>query len=268
MPDWNPARIEILDGPRLFEAAAAHIEQAAQSSVALRGRFAVAFSGGSTPAPLFDALVARAMPWEQTHVFQVDERLAPTGTADRNLTELRRRLLDCVPVSDRNIHPLAVDREPAEAATQLHNDLQRCGGLLDLVHLGLGADGHTASLVPGDPVCTVLDRSVARTLPYQGLRRLTLTAPVLRQATHRLWLITGSGKAAAFKQLMDGADIPATSVRCDGDAVFADVAASAMTPWGAEDQHAERPPLPSATTSRSSTHDRASACSRGRATPP
>lgn len=210
-------RIEIARSATTAAAyAATRIAAAAREDVTSRGRFAVAFSGGSTPAPMFAALADHDLPWERIHVLQVDERVAPDGHPERNLTGLRRQLLDRIPIPSGNVHPMPVTEPDLDAAAATY--AARIAGLcgqpprVDLVHLGLGDDGHTASLVPGDPILEVTDRDVAPTGAYRGHRRLTLTVPALSRARRLLWLVTGAGKADAVRRLVD-ADETAPAAR-------------------------------------------------------
>ncbi len=173
------------------------------------------------------ALTLEDVPWDRVDLLQVDERVAPDGDDDRNLTALRESL----PAPAR-VHPMPVERDDLEAAAKRYAEtLASVAGsppVLDLVHLGLGDDGHTASLVPGDPVLDVRDREVAISGPYQGRRRMTLTYPALDRARQVLWLVTGEGKAAMLARLHAGdAAIPAGRVRAVRAAVFADHAAAA-----------------------------------------
>ena len=198
-------------------AAAAHlIAVAARDAVATRGRFLMAVSGGKTPWAMLRALAAEDVPWSSLHVFQVDERLAADGDPDRNLTHLHASLAGA-PIPADNIHAMPVTAaDPEEAAREYERTLAAwCGhpAVLDLVHLGIGADGHTASLVPGDPAVECRDRGVAICGVYQGRRRMTLTFPVLDRARRILWLATGAGKAPMIARLLAADDtIPAGRV--------------------------------------------------------
>lgn len=201
-------KLEALDEAALPQRAAARVAEAADRAVAERGRFAVAFSGGRTPGGMFAALAELDLPWAQTHVCQVDERAAPDGHPERNATMLRSQLLDHVPLPAAQVHLMPAGDADLEAAARAYaaelSDV--CGDppVLDLVHLGLGADGHTASLVPGDPVVDVADRDVAATGVYQGRRRLTLTFPALNRARRILWLVSGADRAEALAALAAG----------------------------------------------------------------
>ena len=211
--------------------AAAIIADAARAAVTSRGRFIMALSGGRTPWLMLRALAARELPWGRVHVFQVDERLAPTGDPDRNFAHLRASLLDHAPLLPEHVHAMSVEAaELDRAAEQYARTLREVAGLppvLDLIHLGLGPDGHTASLVPGDPVLDVTDVDVAVTGPYQGRRRMTLTIPIINRSRLVLWLVTGGEKAATLVRLRDGdRSIPASRVRQDRSLVLADRAAA------------------------------------------
>lgn len=215
--------VEVLSRDDLGARAAAVVARALRGAVAARGRATLAVSGGSTPGPMFDALAVADVPWSRVHLLQVDERIAPDGHPDRNLVDLRARLLDRVDVPDDHVHPVAAGGGDADAAAADYAAvLARVAGdppVLDVVHLGLGADGHTASLVPGDPAVDVRDVVAAATGEYQGRRRVTMTVPVLRAARLQLWLVGGADKRDAVRLLRSGdGGIPATAVLV-GDAV-------------------------------------------------
>ena len=210
---------------------AAVIAGDARAAVAARGRFIVAVSGGRTPWLMLRALANEQLPWENVHIVQVDERVAPAGDPDRNLTHLRASLLDHAPLAPDHIHAMPVEASDLErAAAQYAATLQDLAGLppvLDLVHLGLGPDGHTASLVPGDPVLDVTDADVAVTQAYQGRRRMTLTFPIINRSRRVLWLVTGHEKAGTLVRLRDSdPSIPASRVRQDRALILADRAAA------------------------------------------
>jgi 6-phosphogluconolactonase len=178
------------------------------------------------------ALAREDLAWDKVYVVQVDERVAPAGTPERNLTGLRDNLLAHVPLPPENVCAMPVDSPDLEAAAREHAlSLREIAGappVLDLVHLGLGSDGHTASLVPGDPVLDVTDADVALTQPYQERRRMTLTFPVLNRARRILWVVTGGEKVGMLRCLRDGeVTIPAGFVRRDHALVLADRAAAA-----------------------------------------
>src|SRR5947208_5208254 len=196
------------DADAAATAGARFIADQAREAIAARGRFVMAVSGGHVPWQMFRILASETMPWKDVHVTQVDERLAPLGDQDRNLTHLRESLLSQVPLPSGQFHAMPVEGHDLEAGAASYATLFRqiAGSppVLDLVHLGLGPDGHTASLVPGDPVLDVTDRDVAVTGVYQGRNRLTLTYPVINRARLVLWLVTGIEKVPAYKRLQAG----------------------------------------------------------------
>jgi 6-phosphogluconolactonase len=202
--------LEVLaDADAVARRAAGFIAAQARAAVAVRGRFVMAVSGGHTPWQMLRLLAGEDVPWEQVHVAQVDERAAPAGDPDRNLTHLRESLLAHAPLPPEHIHAMAVESSDLEAAArQYARVLESIAGTpatLDLAHLGLGPDGHTASLVPRDPVLEVKDRDVAlTTTAYQGRRRMTLTYPMLNRSRHVLWVLTGAEKAAMLPRLLAG----------------------------------------------------------------
>ena len=196
-----------------------------------RYRFVMAVSGGRSPWIMLRALAKEDDPWDRVHIVQVDERVAPAGDPDRNLTHLRESLRDS-PIPPDQIHAMPVESPDLEAAAaQYASTLIKIAGspaTLDLIHLGLGPDGHTASLVPGDPVLHVTDVDVALTGVYQGRRRMTLTYPVIDRARRILWLVTGSEKVGVLARLRKGdPSIPAGSISQDRAVVLADRAAAA-----------------------------------------
>ena len=224
--------IEVFDNANsVARAAAATIAADARAAIAARGRFVLAVSGGHTPWIMLRALAGEDIPWPGVHVCQVDERVAPDGHTDRNLTHLRESLLQHAPLRPEQIHAMPVETADLQAAaTQYALALREIAGsppVLDLVHLGLGPDGHTASLVPGDPVLDVTDADVAPTGVYQGRRRMTLTYPMLNRARRVLWVVTGSEKVEMLRRLRDGdLSIPAGRVRREQALLLADRAAA------------------------------------------
>jgi 6-phosphogluconolactonase len=224
--------IEVFDTADLVaEKAAAIIAADARAAAASRGRFLVAVSGGHTPWVMLRALATEDVPWPSVHVVQVDERVAPAGDPDRNLTHLRESLLEHAPLRPEQIHDMPVELLDLEAAaTQYAATLRQIAGsppVLDLVHLGLGPDGHTASLVPGDPVLNVNDKDVAVTGVYQGRRRMTLTYPIINRSRRVLWVVTGGEKVQMLNRLLAGDEsIPAGRVRRESALVLADHAAA------------------------------------------
>jgi len=215
------------DADSTASAAAKIIASEASRAVAARGHFVLAVSGGHTPWIMLRALANEAMLWDAVHVMQVDERVAPEGHPDRNLTHLRESLLEHSPLRPDQIYGMPVEAPDLEAAAEQYvTTLRNIAGtppLIDLVHLGLGPDGHTASLVPGDPVLNVVDADVAITGIYQGRRRMTLTYPALNRARRILWLVTGAEKVDMLRRLMDGdPTIPAGRVSHENAVALAD----------------------------------------------
>ena len=219
------------DADAVARAAAAAIAAVARAASAARGRFALAVIGGHTPWIMLRALASEDVPWASVHVFQVDERVAPDGHPDRNLTHLRESLLQHAPLPPAQMHAMPVESRDLEAAALEYAEALRAvlgsPPVLDLVHLGLGPDGHTASLVPGDAVLSVADADVALTGVYQGRQRMTLTYPAINRARRILWVVTGSEKAEALHRLSEGdTSIPAGRVSREQALVFADRAAA------------------------------------------
>jgi 6-phosphogluconolactonase len=210
--------------------AARLIANSLRDAIADRGRASVAFSGGTTPWAMLRVLAGASLDWELVDVFQVDERVVPRGDPDRNATHIESTLVRLAPVPKARWHPTPVEEpDPAGAARRYERTLRDVvDGVLDVVHLGLGDDGHTASLVPGDPVLGVTDRLVAPTAAYQGHRRVTLTYPALNAARSIVWLVAGAGKAEMLRRLVAGdPTIPAGRVLQDRAVVACDEAAAA-----------------------------------------
>lgn len=193
-----------------------------------RGMFSLAMSGGRTPWRMLAILGdIEKMPWGRTELFQVDERIAAPGSQERNLTHL---VLGLSIDHQASLRPMPVTQRNLDAAAREYES--SLPERLDCVHLGLGADGHTASLVPGDPVLEVDDRWVAVTEDaYEGHRRMTLTCPALDTARRIVWLVTGAEKRDALAKLLAGDDsIPAGRLRNDAMIVVADEAAAPERP--------------------------------------
>ena len=212
---------------------AAIIAAEARAAVAARGRFILAVSGGHTPWLMLRDLAGEDIPWNGVHVAQVDERVAPAGHPDRNLTHLRESLLERAPLHPEQVYAMPVEASDLDAAASRYaQTLRGIAGsppVLDLVHLGLGPDGHTASLVPGDPVVDVNDADVALTGAYQGRQRMTLTYPMINRSRRILWLVTGNDKVGMLTRLRDGdGSIPAGRIGQDNALVIADRAAAAQ----------------------------------------
>jgi 6-phosphogluconolactonase len=224
--------LEVLsDTDAVARRAAAVIAAEARDAVAKRGTFTLAVSGGKTPWAMLRALANEQVPWDKLHIFQIDERIAPAGDPDRNLTHLRESLLSHAPLRSEQIHAMPVeDADPERGAREYAKTLQAYAGapaVLDLAHLGMGPDGHTASLVPGDPVLNVSDRDVAITGVYQGRQRMTLTYPILNRSRKILWLVTGGEKVSMLQRLRSGdASIPSGRIRPENALILADRAAA------------------------------------------
>lgn len=211
--------------------AAKLIAKEARDAVAARGKFVMAVSGGKTPWVMLRELGHEDVPWKEVHVVQVDERVAPEGDPDRNLTHLRESLLEHAPLRPEQIHAMPVEAADLEAACMRYaQTLEEIAGrpaVLDLVHLGLGPDGHTASLVPGDAVLDVNDADVALTGIYQNRRRMTLTYPIINRSRRVLWLVTGAEKSGMLARLQAGdVSIPAGRVSAERALILADRAAA------------------------------------------
>lgn len=231
--------IEILpDLEHISRRAAAIMAAHARAAVAAYGRFLLALSGGAAPQPAFRLLAGEDVPWSRVHVFQVDERIAPRGHRDRNLTALEDCLLSRVPIPAEQIHAMPVDDPDLEgAAARYAGELAAAAGsapaAIDLAQLGLGPDGHTASLFPGDPALDAA-ADVALAGEHQGRRRMTLTLPALERVQRVVWLVAGEGKADALARLRRGDPaIPASRVRGDRALLLADEAAAGGAGGGA-----------------------------------
>lgn len=220
----DPHELIVLpDAEAVARRGAEEILGAAWTAVANAGSFAIALSGGRTPRATLARLADAEVPWGRTGIWQVDERVAPDGHPDRNLSGLFAVLPD---IGRSRVRPMPVNERDLEAAAASYE-----AGLpdrLDIVHLGLGDDGHTASLVPDDPVLEVLDRDVAVTGEYRGRRRMTFTYSLLDRAPFVLWLVTGPDKASMLPRLLaSDPSIPAGRVRAARQLVVADADAAA-----------------------------------------
>lgn len=215
--------------------AAAFIANCAARAVRARGRFALALSGGQTPSRMLQSLALSTIDWRRVELFQVDERAAPLGSHDRNLTGLEELLVTRVPIPHGQVHPMPVDGPDLDAAALAYAatlaDTLGHPPVLDLVHLGLGDDGHAASLMPGDPATRVAVARVSATAAHRGWRRVTLTLPAIGAARRVLWLVCGASKASMLARLACGdRGIPAGLVRRERALVVADAAAAAQLP--------------------------------------
>jgi 6-phosphogluconolactonase len=192
----------------------------------------LALSGGRTPQDVFERLAQLELPWERIAVFQVDERIAPANHADRNRTQAAAALRSPIELHPDSFRWMPVEERDVDAAARRYADALRAAAgsppALGTVHLGLGADGHTASLFPGSPLVAERKRDVVVTEPHLGRRRMTLTLRVLNRARRILWLVTGADKRTALAGLVAGdARVVGSRVRRDGALVLADEAAAA-----------------------------------------
>lgn len=195
--------LEVVSADRWASRAADVFELAILAAIEARGRCVIALSGGGTPAPAFAELAARDLPWGQVVLTQADERVAATGSGLRNLT----RQMEAFAGLPVRWLPLPVD-SPIDAGivgfVRELGDLVGRPPIIDVVHLGMGADGHTASLVPGDAVLEELDADVALTDSYEGRERITFTRPLIDRARLALWLIRGKEKEAPLRRWLAG----------------------------------------------------------------
>jgi 6-phosphogluconolactonase len=224
--------IRAVDADQAAALAAGELAAACRHAVDARGVATIAVSGGETPWRMLERLRELALPWDRIYIAQVDERIAPRGDPRRNLTRLERTLVLDGPLPGASLLAMPVEAGDLEqAAHEYQARLEQLAGspmTLDLVQLGLGTDGHTASLVSGDAALQVVDRDLALSGEYQGLRRMTLTLPAINRARARLWLVTGAVKAARLADLQLGSastDMPALRVRRTASIVIADESA-------------------------------------------
>lgn len=211
-------------------AGANFINARVKESISERGQFTIALSGGSTPWMMLRELAKHDLPWQQVQIFQVDERVVPDGDAERNLVHIQKNFTARITMPLENLHAMPVTGNQLEDdAWRYDTELREIAGIppiLDVVHLGLGEDGHTASLVPDDPILQVEDRDVAITGTYSGRQRMTLTYSIINRARHILWLITGDAKTSMLDRMIQGdRRIPAGRVSQRQATVVADTAA-------------------------------------------
>jgi 6-phosphogluconolactonase len=234
------------DPPAMFRTAAAELSAAARAAVAQQGRFSLALPGGHTPRGLYallagDEAFRTAIPWARTHVFWGDERHVPPEDPDSNYRMAREVLLDRVPLPAANVHRVfAEERDAGRAAARYEQELRGFFGLegaalprFDFVLLGLGPDGHTASLFPGTSALQEATRLVVAThVPALGTDRITLTLPVLNQAACVTFLVSGAEKAPVVRAVLEqrrGTPLPAQRVRPTGRLLWLLDAAAAGT---------------------------------------
>lgn len=219
------------DADQLALEAAAWIGEQARHAISERRMFSIALSGGRGPHGLFEALAREKIDWERVHLFQVDERAAPLESPERNFRAIRSLLVERVSIPCEQLYPMPVAREDLEAAAADYAaTLERVlgpGSVLDLVHLGIGEDGHTASLLPGDPASET-GAPVIVSMEYEGYRRLSLNYHILSGARQRCWFVTGPAKSEVLPRAVDGdAGIPAGRIERDNTWFFVDQAAGA-----------------------------------------
>ena len=207
-------------------AASEFIARELMQAVRERGRATLAFSGGRTPWGMFEQLASHEVNWSAVHLLQVDERIVPPDHEARNWRQfLAGALASRVPRDNQHAMPVEIEG-PDMAAGQYARILAECSGdppTLDIVHLGIGADGHTASLFIDDSLIGETQRTVAVSRSYEGYRRLTLTLPVLNRARHVVWFAVGAARRAALARLYEGdTAIPASHVQRDHATCFTD----------------------------------------------
>jgi 6-phosphogluconolactonase len=212
------------------EAAARFLGAQIAEAVANRGRCTLALSGGRTPWSALERLVLLNPPWQALEVFQVDERVVGDQDARRNAGRLRSILIGNTRLASAHFHAMPVDPPLDSAARRYQAELADLAGappVLDVVQLGLGVDGHTASLVPGDPLCEVTDQEVGVSGLYDGTLRLSLTFPAINRARAVLWLVTGAEKRPSLARLLaEDRSIPAARVSRARATLIADRAAA------------------------------------------
>ena len=211
-------QLEVLDDVEAVHNRGAElIREKARFAYNERSAFGLAVSGGKDPWPMFSQLEDGDLPWAATEIFQVDERVAPPGSDERNLTHL----IESLSIGAQgSIRPMPVTDDDLDAAADRY--AASLPEAIDLAHLGIGPDGHTASLVPGDPVLEVTDKRVAVTAgEYQGARRMTLTYPELQRTRSLLWVVTGEEKVDALRKLVDqDPSTPSGRVQPGGESVI------------------------------------------------
>ena len=210
--------------------AAAYLEQEIRDALTHQKSFSLAISGGRTPWEMLKILSKADLPWQRINLFQVDERVAPDGHPDRNLTQLFQAIAGTAMVTQLRIFPMPVTAEDLDASAKEYAEVLdeiKEGKGLDIIHLGLGSDGHTASLVPGDGVLEIQNRLVACTQnPYQGRIRMTLTYPLLNAAKQILWIVTGSEKKEMVQRMLQqDPSIPAGRIQQENALLLVDQAA-------------------------------------------
>lgn len=178
---------------------------AAEQAIAARGRFIIALTGGSAAKQLYPVLAQAPLPWAQTHVVFGDERCVAPGDPDSNFRLARETLLDRAAIPASNVHRIRGEDDPVLAARAYEAELSAlCGGVIDVIHLGVGPDGHVCSLFPGHALLNEAVRGVASLIdaPKQPAARVTLTMPTLRSARALWFLVLGDAKAEAVRSAL------------------------------------------------------------------
>ena len=219
--------ITYLDNREALNRVAAEIfVNEAQRAVAERGRFSVLLSGGDTPQRTYELLaempLREQVPWDCVHVFWGDERCVAVDDPRSNYRMARKALLENVPLPESQIHPIYHAGSPQQAAASysktLRSHFDSVPPCFDLVYLGIGDDGHTASLFPGSPALDEQERWTAVTRrPGESIERITLTAPLINQAALIVFMVSGAGKAEVLYNVLDntscGQVLPASLIR-------------------------------------------------------
>lgn len=212
-PDGSLAEaIVYADLSTLIAGAADFVAERAAEAIAARGSFNIALSGGNTPRPVYQRLAAAAVDWARVHVFFGDERCVPPDDAESNYRMARTALIDHVAIPAENVHRMRGEDPPEAAAEAYAIELREAlgkGGRLDLVLLGLGPDGHTASLFPGLAAVTETERAaMAAYVEFVGMWRLTLTPPTINAARRVAFLVSGDDKAEILHRVLQGPSQP------------------------------------------------------------
>ncbi len=221
-------RIEIYSDPHSVVAAGVRLfMDRCSRAIARHGRFDAALSGGKTPEPFFKSLAENGerIPWNKINIFMVDERMVPYGHPDSNWGMIRRLLVDRIEIPEKNLHPIPFLESPDKTVETYSSELEKAFGIqsgsfpeFDLMMMGLGSDGHTASLFPGTAALSVTDRSVVHVhkapVPYD---RISVSLPVIHRALCRLFMVTGLAKAERIRDILisRSRQYPAT-LACEG----------------------------------------------------